>query len=55
MAVEVFVEGLRVLVVSGEGIDTVESSIQRIIVAGAEIVLLGIGVELFAGVKRYTI
>lgn len=55
MCVEVFVEGLRVNHIPGEGVHAVESAVQRVVVSCAEVVLLRIGIELFAGVLQVRI
>ena len=51
MAVEVFVQGLRVVEVAGVGVDTVEQSIIGIVVSCSEIVLPERAVVLLAGVQ----
>ena len=50
--VEVLVEGLWVGVVAWEGVDTVESAVCGVVPAGAEVVMLGIIIEVFAGIKK---
>jgi len=45
-------QGLRVLGIAGEIIHAIESAIRWVIVSSAEVILLGGGVELFAGVEQ---
>ena len=40
MAVEVFVEGLGVLVIAGEGVEAIEAGVGGVVGAGAEVVAL---------------
>ena len=45
-------EGLGVLGVAGVGVDAVEAGVVGVVVAGSEVVVLEVGVELFAGVEE---
>jgi len=45
-------QGLWVLVVAGEGVRSVESAVLLVVPAGAQIILLHICVEMFAGVEQ---
>jgi len=52
VAVEVFVEGLGILHVAGEGVGLVEEAIGGIVIPRAEVVHLRGRVPLFAGIKQ---
>jgi hypothetical protein len=52
VAVEIPVEGLRVGAVSGEGVHAVESAVERVVIPRAEVVLLGVNVELLTCVEQ---
>jgi hypothetical protein len=52
VGVEVFVTVLRVGVVSGEGVGSIESAVERVVVPRAEVVLLGVNVELLTCIEQ---
>lgn len=52
MAVEVFVQALRVLRVAAIWIYTIKPAVQRIVIAGSQVILLGGVVPLLAGVEQ---
>jgi hypothetical protein len=52
VAIGVFVQALRILGISGIGIDAIECAVVLVVVSRAEIILLGIGIELFAGIQQ---
>ncbi len=52
MHISVFVQGLRILHVASERVEAVELAIGRVVPAGSEVLLLGLGVEVLAAVAE---
>ena len=52
MAIEVFVEGLRILHITGVRIHSIKSAIERIIPAGTVVILLGVRIKMLAGIEQ---
>ena len=52
MHIGVFVEGLWVLGVSGVGIDAVEEAVGGVVIPGAEVVVIHVGIVLLAAIQQ---
>ena len=52
MAVEVFVQGLRILHIARKRIYSIESAIKRIVPAGAVVILLRVRIEMFTSIEQ---